>query len=336
MRDQLSYSFLILTFACVGSIFADMCPFLQSPCSCDYPTSMILCRSTNRGNLTLALKTNLPRVLTFQELHISGFLSRANQVISNRFPIQELEPSTFDDFRFKYVHIYETELELIHSDAFASTYDYTKVLNLKSNWLVNGPSHTEYDIFETVNKFTGLMHLDLSDNRLVHVPSYSFGQLSNLKTIQLGSNYIQTIGDHAFYLASNLNYIGLQSNKLTSIAADVLYIQRHSSTIFISLFDNHLNSGDIKSLTGILRPLDLDLSANNITFADRDLYQPLLSQQPSSIVRFKRNPFDCDCRTTAWLVNNRTFYQNHMLNIKCADGVSLWKKSSEELETMCL
>ena len=69
---------------------------------------------------------------------------------------------------------------------------------------------------ETFEGFLHLNHLDLSNNEITYIDSYSFSYLIKLKSLYLRSNKLQTVNNVWFQNLGNLELIDLKSNLITS------------------------------------------------------------------------------------------------------------------------
>ena len=92
---------------------------------------------------------------------------------------------------------------------FGKQFSYLEVLYLRNNFLV--------DIPKEVSKLSQLIHIDMSDNEIMQIPSSSFQASTLLSSIILKRNKLKEISDYAFQGLLRLPHLDLSAQDLQII-----------------------------------------------------------------------------------------------------------------------
>ncbi|KAH8042514.1 hypothetical protein HPB51_023842 [Rhipicephalus microplus] len=144
-------------------------------------------------------------------------------------------------------------------------------------------------------KAKGLHALDLSENKLVSVPSSALQDLSSLTSLNLSNNLITELSTDAFVNLHSLRILSLEKNRVSSIAVGTFYHMEHLEDLNLShnklsaidskafgkttletlrLSSNHLVSVSLENSLASLK--HLDLTHNSLTSATTKLDLPSL------------------------------------------------------------
>lgn len=332
------YTVLIMLNTLTRSSYANSCISDRrierelKPCYCETLTTSqpsFTCQSVMEVDIIekfdIARHYFRQRNVTSFELLIHGFLGK-------KMNINILSDGTFDNFIFtNQIAITNTNLQLIHVNAFRASFSSTITINLQYNKLINSPNNDpNYDIFNTINQFSNIRIVSLQNNLLTHVPRHAFKNMDKLEGIKLSNNQISVIGDSTLINVPNLKYVGLDSNKLSYIPDDFFdHFQDSSFKLDIDLRMNNLNGNSLPPLSALTRRLYLRLNNNNLTFIKEETFKEFLTGINGSTVDVGQNQFDCGCNVY-WLMENaaiRRRMEDNIRNLRCPGGDSIWKWS---------
>jgi Leucine rich repeat len=175
------------------------CP---SGCTCDRDSSTRKRVRCDRGDLVIP-GTFSPQNIDKDTdvLYISAPAEKLNKINS-------LTPAMFKDLKLQELHILNSQLQSIGDRTFFYLSGTLRVLNLAQNSLV--------DINENnFRNLSGLTHLHLDHNRIIHIHSATFNYQRSLRVLTLSNNRIHDLGTR-FLLQEfpSLEVCHLNHNKL--------------------------------------------------------------------------------------------------------------------------
>lgn len=132
-----------------------------------------------------------------------------------------------------------------------------------SNNRVEQLEHAELDTL------TGLLRMNLANNRLAHIPSY-FGAYQVLRNLNISSNFLNEFPEFLCELRS-LVELDLSFNSIDKLPAEICNLQ-HLEKLLIT--NNRLGSGIPETFADLSNLSELDIKYNNITNID------IISQLP--------------------------------------------------------
>lgn len=146
--------------------------------------------------------------------------------------------------------------------------------------------------------------VDVSWNRIGHVPTNGFGSLRRLAELRMAGNEIAAIHDRPLAGLASLEVLDMSCNRITSLPVDMfkdvadtikqIYLQNNSigalsPALFVNLYQlttldlscNRLTSDwiDAATFTGLIRLVTLNLSNNRITKLDPTIFHDLYTLQ---------------------------------------------------------
>lgn len=71
-------------------------------------------------------------------------------------------------------------------------------------------------------------------------------------------------------------------------------------------------------------PLRIDLSSNNFTILNEDIFSLFLNLHKNSKIDFKKNLLNCSHCQNAWILNTSRNLERQILNARCSDGKPLF------------
>jgi hypothetical protein len=188
-------------------------------------------------------------------------------------PIDESPENVFIDIKFETIHIHESNITQIHSNAFNSTslitqyyIDWISVAKLR-----NSPPH--YDIYEAFSSLVSLKELDikLDAESLDEIPDFSFNNSNDQQNYLQNISYdcfISTIGNYAFYNLPALRSIDFYSCTIQNISAHAFDFQFFSDSIveinllkFVEI-ETEIVYEDILSMRKLYLNLSIDSNYN--------------------------------------------------------------------------
>lgn len=145
-----------------------------SGCHCPQLSNKLFCNGTQTGT---RLRNALGRIST--EVSFTVFEMYGTT-------IEEMRDYTFTKLRFTDMRVHSNaNLQGVQSNAFAGQEDCVERLDLSRNAIATS------SVFQAVSKLSKLRELVLSDNKLLEIPYYAFGQQPQLASISLARNRIQ-------------------------------------------------------------------------------------------------------------------------------------------------
>jgi hypothetical protein len=185
--------------------------------------------------------------------------------------IDELPENVFIDIKFETIHIIESNITRIHSNAFNSTslitqyyIDWISVAKLRN-------SPPPYDIYEAFSSLVNLKELDIKlDVKSLHeIPDFAFSksnhQQNHLKKISYDCP-ISRIGKYAFFNLPALRIIDFNWCSIQNISAHAFDFQFFSDSIVeINLSSSELDESCIENdaFQSSMRKIDLNLSIDS-------------------------------------------------------------------------
>ncbi|XP_031331890.1 insulin-like growth factor-binding protein complex acid labile subunit, partial [Photinus pyralis] len=137
--------------------------------------------------------------------------------------------------------------------------------------------------------------LDLSQNRLTHLPSYAFRCAKALTKLNLRDNLIETVDTRTFDTVFNLQHLDLSNNKLRQVPSNSY--DNLCSVLTLNLAHNLIVSLNPLSLIAFRGLNKLDLSYNQIEIIEPDAFlanHKLVSLSVS---------FGCVKAATSWIAS---------------------------------
>ncbi len=207
---------------------------------------------------------------------------------------------------------------------------------------VNNLSHIppDYDLFFALNSLNKIEVIEISAQHINDIPERSFKQ-RNLKRLSLSadisSNFssIKLIENYAFYDLENLKYLNIDNQKLNFLNDSSLsFGDRESSNgLEINLNYNQLNGDSFSkgTFTNSKIPLYVNLSWNNITYINQDVFMEFFLSNNNNTINLDGNPLDCyDCRTY-WIFDYKNQIKYQIINARCVN--KNWKMFCDNKES---
>ncbi|XP_074596773.1 uncharacterized protein LOC141851874 [Brevipalpus obovatus] len=328
VKSLLFVSFISLA-NCTTIRSATSCP---SPCNCSVDTY-----SNANLNFSIVLEIECPAEAKNVDLH-EFFLARSrvwdatkfDSVHIKRLPNSELKENFFGSFKFRYLRIAESNISMIHPDAFRSTINLTEfnLINCTfSERLENGS-----ELFNAINRFKNLRIFRISRSNLKKVMSDAFSpSLGKLAIVRLDNNEITEFGDRAVYHLYNLTWLDLAGNRLREINNETFLLPSVTDKpLQIDLDNNALTGHSFKegSFSNVNRPIVLLLRSNKIEFLPEKVFLPLLKSSSFRVFPSK-NKFICDCNNR-WILVEKYLSSLAHDEIICEDGTSIWSKDLQD------
>lgn len=143
-----------------------------------------------------------------------------------------------------------------------------EILSLASNRI--DKIHNSLDL--TINQFSCLKRLDLSNNRLEKVEKNTFQQLNSLKVLNLSRNWIEWIepGSFGFHLM-NLTQLDLSENRLRCI--DVGLLEDLNKLEVLDVSRNKIEEIESDAFRDLSNLKELDLSENRLAMISREIFK---------------------------------------------------------------
>ncbi|RWS21351.1 hypothetical protein B4U80_14156 [Leptotrombidium deliense] len=305
---------------------SDSCPgrWVFQPCHCEYSGSEagIYCNRMNGQSIANVFN----RVSTLANVYKHfDYLQIKNS--SNL----ELNEKILGDLKFRVIKITDSNITLIESQTFESSYNFTEEFILFRStlheWLNNG-----FNLFRIIKQFSNLQKLTISQTNLKTIPENAFLRLNSTQTqllnINLSHNRIKNIGDFAFYELSEVKFIDFSYNRVKHVSQDTFAFWKESENeIKIDLSNNYLSTKCFESLafSKTKRKMLLILAHNNITFLDETVFLSILNNSQNKIL-MNNNPTVCNCKN-AWILRERKTIIENLLDFLCEDGHSIFDRS---------
>lgn len=294
---------------------------MAQPCICT--KTIIQCNDNQNFDLKLYFK-ELSEKIGEGDKHFDQFLL-------NNTAIEVLENNTFNDITFETIVFNNTlNLKEVAFDVFQEP-NWKTVLKFEQlgETLLGTNAKSTNDIFFALSQLKKIEKLVFDSNQFKFIPAYSFGYtnslINNVSEIIFNKRHnsqqhIQWIGDNAFYNLNNLTNINLTYNEINFIHRRAFDFWKDSENLLIiDLSYNFLNDSSIEkgAFTNSKRPLFVDLSHNNITFLDQNIFEPILKQNRRNRISICYNPLHCDSRMD-WILNNHSLaYLYQVFDLNC-------------------
>ncbi|KAK4318247.1 hypothetical protein Pmani_010741 [Petrolisthes manimaculis] len=267
----------------------------------------------------------------------NGFFSL---VIENNYDLTIIRQGDFGQKTFQQIHITSGSLQTVENNAFNSSYDTLREIDVENTNLFYFPFHE-------LNLFTQLYRLDLQNNQLHGSPeltSLSLGyiyltenpidgiilnSLPLLDNIYLQSTSITLLPPGTFTDLPNLDYIHLGYNGLQVLEAGTINLQTSFNNVY--LYNNDLTSIAEGALVG-LKGGNLDVRYNQLTELAEAVFRPLMDD--SVYVFASGNPLDCGCEI-AWLVTSDTYMNLLDDDASCTSGQLVSELDPAMFDVIC-
>ncbi|XP_078573102.1 uncharacterized protein LOC144859961 isoform X2 [Branchiostoma floridae x Branchiostoma japonicum] len=115
-----------------------------------------------------------------------------------------------------------------------------------------------------------LRYLEMKDNGLKTVQSYSFQDLRGLYSLDVRENDLQNLDDYAFFGLDSLRNLYLSDNNLTTLGGEIL--RPCSDLIQLDLDHNHLTYIEPFTFKTLNKLKELNLNYNNLQKMDPDVF----------------------------------------------------------------
>ncbi|RWS30383.1 Leucine rich repeat containing protein 13-like protein [Leptotrombidium deliense] len=199
--------------------------------------------------------------------------------------------------------------------------------------------HSDGSIFEAFDGFVRLRSMSIAYFKLTRIPRSSLGrnELPSLKKLFLNDNGIEYLGDYSFYRLPHLEWLSLSFNKIRLINKYTFSFEKASNRVLrLELWFNQLNSQSFEkgAFLNAKRPLKLELYHNSLTYLPKEVFKEVLDADNLTSISVKGNPIECDCRMK-WLLVDSDKYCDRVNDLICSDGLFLWNKTEDELNTRC-
>ncbi|RWS05152.1 hypothetical protein B4U79_01502 [Dinothrombium tinctorium] len=245
----------------------------------------------------------------------------------------------FGGFHFKKIKITFSTICVINYNAFLTTEHFTKEITLiNTHFTANLADGNQ--LFKTIRKFKDLRGLFIISSNLealpedaLRSPNRHFGQ--DLEVIRICNTKISRIPDYAFYDLPRLIWIDFGNNYITHVNSKTFALRSTIDTpIEISLSANNLTSSGITdgAFSGIRRQkVEIYITENRLDTLYEQIFNPLLRTEYVFLF-VDHNPFVCDCRHR-WLFNHKEDNQYHLKGMTCReDGRSIWEKNFDHCD----
>lgn len=165
-------------------------------------------------------------------------------------------------------------------DGLFSYLPYIRAIVLRENNIQELPEN----IF---NNCSNLRILDISENKFTSLPQNIFNPVPNLNELYVTNNQILFLQDNLFANNANIAMLQVDNNRLSHL---------NNSTLqpMINLRILTVNNNNLQNISFQLEHLLslLDISGNNITTVETDLFRGILGLE----IYLDYNPWHCDCR----------------------------------------
>lgn len=250
----------------------------------------------------------------------------------------------FKSVAFDHISIsHNKNLTYISANAFSGSEASLPIFNVEGNVRLSNPPPNQRNIFDVSTQFVNVKYILLPHNGLISIPDHAFhsnhSDLHQLTYLNLRENNITRIPTEAITDLAKLSSINLGQNKINSIAKSAFVLSANITSALISIDYNQLNSSSFERNWFSLKELnssakvDINLSNNNITYLDENIFEELLSPKYNIVLTVNSNPFKCDCKSK-WLIKNKKLLKSKIHGIKCEDKKDIWLKTDQEF-TSC-
>lgn len=166
-------------------------------------------------------------------------------------------------------------------------------------------------LFETINSFSSLNTLHLTDNGIRQIPKYAFNKTQPvLRELFLTDNRIEQVDDYAFSGLRLVELINLDGNQISVLSEKCLELANDTNKLLrIFIRSNRLQTNSFVPgmFANLRRRTYLNLSVNNITSLPQDVFQSFFKR--NSIMSVAKNPLKCDC-DFKWLLDLGVLYNS--------------------------
>nr|XP_045620685.1 oplophorus-luciferin 2-monooxygenase non-catalytic subunit-like [Procambarus clarkii] len=252
--------------------------------------------------------------------------------MDNNQNVLMLEDGVFGSVTFKNLFIDHGVLEGMTEAALIGSSDTVNIISLRNNRIYNLP-------FGTMDSYTVMESLDLSENLLGELPALSS---HSLKVLNIHSNSLGVLPVDTLHGLSNLTRFIAYNIALTDIIpgtfeglVDLEILNLHSNSLwkldgdtfstsgrslqYIDLHNNYITSVAPDAFPDMSQESSIDLGNNNITTLEEAVWRPLLEDHVQ--VFLQGNPLACGC-DVAWVVGSDTLL-GRLPRATCASGVAL-------------
>lgn len=315
---------VFLAWAYVAGLAAAHCPNAASltPCTCDH-YGINCMRAQSTAQLRTVFRSGNATTREHNELWIQ------------KTPITSFPRDVLGNFKFEEVHV---ELNAnMSSFTLDALMNFDRLLTVLS---VFGNALRTFE-FNKLQRFPFLVTLNIGKNQLSRIPANAFRN-PRLEKLALMENPITSIGPGAFLALSSLKELHLGGTRLLTLGPRSLSIQRGHPELRI-----HLQNGRITAIHhsafDFSAPLVLNLSHNNLTTLEQNVFEPLIGRMYNNaqrlnilpLVSVEGNPLTCHGCSYEWLIQYRFSRQMQAIlhRFQCPDGSGL--SSISDLRISC-
>lgn len=166
-------------------------------------------------------------------------------------------------------------------------------------------------LFETINSFSSLNTLHLTDNGIRQIPKYAFNKTQPvLRELFLTDNRIEQVDDYAFTGLRLVELINLDGNQISVLSGKCFELTNDTNKLLrIFMRSNRLHTDSFVPgmFANLRRRTYLNLSVNNITSLPQHVFQSFFKR--NSIMSVAKNPLKCDC-DFKWLLDMGVLYNS--------------------------
>lgn len=221
--------------------------------------------------------------------------------VLNNSGIQSLESNTFADITFKFIRLFDVQsLKTIDEKAFDGTALQVEVFEMSGGNSLKDTSQ----LFSAIARLHNLITVTLNIANLVSLPPKAFSKMNRLQEVTISNMQLHHLSENfiAFELRSDLSLLlDLSNNNLTEFS-----------------FNCH-------SLSGVNRPLELDLKDNQISVLEPNIFREFLLTDMRNSIDLSANPINCsDCRMR-WLVADKQMFESVVFGARCPQFVSIFE-----------
>ena len=286
------------------------------------------------GNQDFDLKAvfyELSDKLNNNEKHFRSFA-----LINSAFT--ELKAETFKDITFDEISIYKCfRLDRIHPTAFASTYNYTKVITFEWNPKLRLIGNLLYKILSNFRNIENITLINNGEN--LDIPSNVFHNNDvlnySLKYLIIKVHSLK-LDEYAFSSLNNLEYIEIDSPNFDYISENAFNFSAASNKLLnINLFTNYYNFGSLftkNSLTNLKRPTIISFtsfSEKTIEYLPENVFLPFFKSNHKNKINLNKTPIDCMNCGNEWLTQYPQYLRGtdqKLFDSKCSNGNSIGVK----------
>ncbi len=203
---------------------------------------------------------------------------------------------------------------------------------IPSNYFPVSLPTTELDLSEnkisflesySLSMLNNLEVINLERNRLGKIKMHMFYNLTNLKHLSIGYNHVSAIEDNSLSMFINLKYLDMERNDLTVIKT-LMFINL-ANLKYLSLKHNAISKLESKCFASLVQLERLELKYNYLTVLPSDIFN--LDAHPSRLdLYMKENPLQCSSQM-CWIKLNE--YDNQI-------NPNGWIHIHGQSETICV